>query len=190
MTEKPSFSNAEIHKTPAAPSELFDMAPPHIAPITRRIGAASLRFLSALTQIPSKSAASENRSQYILVRTTLVSALYLNARLTTACPQLWNAIRAMGTIAFQGTSSDAPSVGRIVRMIAAAMMKIICSVNERQRTHLCFGDGENFRWKRLKAKDPRQKAKIEIPDFFHRLVPAVRPRPRYTVFPKYSKILL
>lgn len=186
MTANPSFKSAEIHKTPAAPSELFEIAPPQRAPIRRRIGAASLRFLSALTQSPSNSAASENKSQYILVRTTLVKALYFNARLTTACPQLWNAIRAMGTIVFQGTSSDAPSPGRTVKIIAAAMMKIIWRANERQRTHLCFGLGENFRWKRLKAKEPMQKAKMEIPDFFHRLVPAVSPRPKYTVFPAYA----
>ncbi len=44
----------------------------------------------------------------MLVRTTLVRALYLSARLVTAWPQLWNATSAMGTSTFQ-----AQLVGRL-----------------------------------------------------------------------------
>ena len=43
---------------------------------------------------------------------------------------------------------------------------------------LRLGDGEKRRWRRLKKKEPTEKARIDVPDFFHRLVPAVAPNPR------------
>ena len=119
----------------------------------------------------------------MLVKTTLVKVLYLNARLTTACPQLWKATNAIGRRTFHDTSSEPPPRGPHVKIPAAAIMKSIWRMKDRHRTHLCFGDGEKHRCKRLNKNEPMQNARMEIPDFFQRLAPGVNACPRYTVLP-------
>src|SRR6478735_1175559 len=101
----------------------------------------------------------------MLVSTTLVSALYFSARLVTACPQLWNATRAMGTRTFHERSSAGvpAALGARVRMRAAAMQRSIWSVKEATSTQR--RRAEKRRWKRLKRKAPRQKDASETRDF-------------------------
>ena len=100
----------------------------------------------------------------MLVRTTLVRALYFSALLATACPQLWKATRAMGTRTFQLMSSP-PPLGPNVTSVAAMTMRRTWKENEAQRTHRRLG--EKYRWKRLNKKDPTQKHAREVPDLIH-----------------------
>lgn len=119
----------------------------------------------------------------MLVSTTLVRALYLIARLVTACPHAWNATSAMGTRTSHVMASLLlggplpPAPGPKVTMDAAAMQRVACSVKEAMRVERFLGP--KCRWKRLKKKEPMQKKPREVPDLIHRVpsVGAARPRP-------------
>ena len=119
----------------------------------------------------------------MLVRTTLVSALYLRARLVTACPHAWNATSAMGTSTSQVMAvllSDLPlppAPGPKVTIEAAAMQRTAWRVKEAMSVARFLGP--KCRWNRLKKKDPMQKKPREVPDLIQRVpsVGAARPRP-------------
>ena len=133
----------------------------------------------------------------MLVRTTLVRVLYFSARDVTAWPQLWKAIRAMGTRTCQGVSSlpklpivvlevevevrtEVDLVGELgpqVKIEAAMTIRIIWKMKETQSTQRRLG--VKRRWKRLKMKEPMQKAMRDTPDLIQRLDSwgAARPRP-------------
>jgi hypothetical protein len=170
-----NLSADAVQSAPAMPNELCAKSPPRIAPMTSMTGAPTLRFRSALCS-PNRSG-SEKRSQYMLVKTTLVRLLYFKALLVTAWPQLWKAIKAMGTRTFQPISSLDSTVGPNVTIEAATIVSSIWSRNEAQSTHRRFG--EKYRWKRLKRKEPRQKQPSEVLDLIHRVDSrgAARPRP-------------
>lgn len=125
----------------------------------------------------------------MLVRTTLVRALYFRARLVTACPQLWNATSAMGTSTVQAIDSRGleprGSGGPNVMMAAAPMISAIWKANDAHSTHRRFG--ENRRWNELKNTEPTQKHPSDVPDLIHRVdsYGAARPSPKYTVFPEF-----
>jgi hypothetical protein len=76
----------------------------------------------------------------MLVRTTLVRALYLRARLVTAWPQLWKATRARGARTVQPTWSLSGEGVVRVTMRAAATMKSVWAAKETQRTQRRLGE--------------------------------------------------
>src|SRR4051812_16158526 len=103
----------------------------------------------------------------MLVSTTLVRALYLSARLVTACPQLWNATIAMGTRTCHPISSFSFGCPITVTMDAAPSVSSICAVKDAQSTHRRLG--EKKRWNRLKTKEPAQNESSDTPDLIQRV---------------------
>jgi hypothetical protein len=63
-------------------------------------------------------------------------------------------------------------------MAAAAAVRMSCRINEAHSTQRRLG--EKKRWKRLKRKEPRQKARREVPDLIQRVDSwgLARPRPK------------
>src|SRR4051812_10102834 len=119
----------------------------------------------------------------MLVKTTLVKALYFKALLVTACPQLWNATMAMGTRTSHPISSLSFGGPELVTIAAAPTVRSSCAKKDAHSTQRRFG--EKKRWNRLKTKDPAQNEASDVPDLIQRVdsVGCARPRPMYTVFP-------
>jgi len=76
----------------------------------------------------------------MLVNTTLVNALYFNALLVTACPQLWKATIAMGTSTCHPISSLSLGGPDEVAIEAAPAVRSSCAKNEPHNTQRRFGE--------------------------------------------------